>query len=236
MAKIKFSALVSEMSGKLNGSVIARGKNYTTLRNRVIPVNVNTASQSAVRQIFASISKNWSLLTEEQRIAWNNAVSQWKGTGIFADELQLTGKALYQKLNNNLLMNGFPGINLPPTKSLFPAVSMELTYTFAGGQIQVGGTVRTIDNQNFGIENIVAIWKFSKPLSAGTSNVSNKLVKIGQTEIPVDNNNIAEIFNDEYDAKFGARNFGTIGAEVFLLNTLTGETSKSVKETKTLIQ
>lgn len=235
MAKIKWSALVSEISGKLNGSVIARGKNYVTIRNRVIPVNPNTNEQSRVRQIFGVISKNWSTLTEEQRQAWNNAVAQWIGTGIFSDALTLSGKSLYQKLNNNLIMNGYEGISEPPAKTIFPAVSYELTYTVGGGAIQLGGTIRTIDNQNFGLNNLVAVWRFSKVATAGTSNLKGRAITLSKENILTNVAVLTTDLKDEYVARFGTLGYGTILGEVFILNKVTGERSLGITEMKTLM-
>lgn len=235
MAKIKWSALVSEISGKLNGSVIARGKNYVTIRNRVIPVNVQSSFQMEVRQIFGIISKNWSTLTEEQRQAWNNAVPQWIGTGIFADALTLSGKSLYQKLNNNLIMNGYEGISEPPVKTIFPAVNYELTYTIGGGAIQLGGTIRTIDNQNFGVNDLVAVWRFSKVASAGTSNLKGKAITLSQEDIATNVAILTTDLKDEYIQRFGTLGYGTILGEVFILNKVTGERSLGITEVKTLM-
>ncbi len=188
-----------------------------------------------VRQIFGVISKNWSNLSEEQRLAWNNAVSQWIGTGIFADTLTLSGKSLYQKLNNNLIMNGYEGISEPPAKTIFPAVNYELTYTVGGGEIQLGGTIRTIDNQNFGLNDLVAVWRFSIVATAGTSNLKGRAITLSQEDIPTDVPILTTDLKDEYIQRFGTLGYGTILGEVFILNKVTGERSLGITEVKTLM-
>lgn len=234
MAKIKFSALVSEMSGKLNGSVIARGKNYTTVRNRVIPVNVQSVAQTQVRQIFATISKNWSSLSESQREAWNQAVPDWVGTGIFADTLTQSGKSLYQKLNNNLLMNGFEGVNLPPMKTNFTAIAIN-SFEWVPGPAELNFEVNSIDGAPFPTSQNLII-KMTRPLTAGTSNVNNKFVKLRNVDFPgAAIPTIAGDLYDSYTAQFGNLPIpSTIGLECFLINKLTGETSLTVRKVITL--
>ena len=234
MAKIKFSALVSEMSGKLNGSVIARGKNYTTVRNRVIPVNVQSATQTQVRQIFATISKNWSSLSESQREAWNQAVPDWVGTGIFADTLTQSGKSLYQKLNNNLLMNGFEGVNLPPMKTNFTPIVIDMLGLIQGAS-ELNFEVNSIDGALFPTSQNLII-KMTRPLTAGTSNVNNKFVKLQNVVFQgASTPTFAGNLYDEYTAQFGNLPIpSTIGLECFLINNLTGETSLKARKVITL--
>lgn len=235
MAKIKFSALVSEMSGKLNGSVIARGRNYVTVRNRVIPTNVQSATQVQVRQIFATISKNWSSLSESQRVAWNEAVPDWVSTGIFADTLTQSGKSLFQKLNNNLFMNGFEGVNLPPMKTNFTPIVIDL-FEFAPGPIpELNLEVNSIDGALFPTSQNLII-KMTRPLTAGTSNVNNKFVKLQNVDLqgastPTFERNLYP----DYTAQFGSLPIpSTIGLECFLINNLTGETSLKARKVITL--
>lgn len=226
---------MSEMSGKLNGSVIARGKNYTTVRNRVIPVNVQSATQTQVRQIFATISKNWSSLSESQREAWNQAVPDWIGTGIFADTLTQSGKSLYQKLNNNLLMNGFEGVNLPPMKTNFTPIVID-SFEFIPGVIpELNLEVNSIDGALFPTSQNLII-KMTRPLTAGTSNVNNKFVKLQNGDLQgASTPTFEKNLYIDYIAQFGNLPIpSTIGLECFLINNLTGETSLKARKVITL--
>ena len=54
--KIKYSALVMGVSGKLNGSVGATNKGGAYLRNKGVVSNPNTPAQAAVRSRFGSLS------------------------------------------------------------------------------------------------------------------------------------------------------------------------------------
>lgn len=72
MAQVKFSALVSSVRGKLNGSVFQGNKGTTTLRNKPIKRNVTNQYTEEVRNINKMLSAEWKLLTEAQRLQWSN--------------------------------------------------------------------------------------------------------------------------------------------------------------------
>lgn len=114
MAKIKLSAIVSEMRGKLNGSVFSKNRGGAYLRTKVTPVNPQSLAQGLVRATLTALSQGWRGLTEAQRLAWNSAVSGFTSTDIFGDIKTPSGINLYNKLNLNLAAIGEAPINTPP--------------------------------------------------------------------------------------------------------------------------
>lgn len=116
MAKIKFSALVSEVRGKLNGSVLSKNRYGSYMRNKVTPVNPQTDSQVSARSVLSQFSQGWRSLTEAQRSAWIGAVNDWAGTNIFGDLVNPSGNNLYTKVNINLSTAGSAPVTLPPVK------------------------------------------------------------------------------------------------------------------------
>lgn len=120
MAKVKFSALVSEMRNKLNGSVFSKNRAGNYLRNKVTPVNPQTSFQTAVRSALTAASQAWRALTEAQRTAWNNAVSNFTGTDIFGDVKTPSGINLQNKLYLNANTIGGTPLTTPPS----PGVSV----------------------------------------------------------------------------------------------------------------
>lgn len=114
MAKIKLSAIVSQMSGKLNGSVFAKNRGGAYIRTKVTPVNPQSTAQMAVRAALTSLSQSWRGLTADQRAAWNAAVSNFTSTDIFGDIKTPSGINLYNKLNLNLDNIGVSPISTPP--------------------------------------------------------------------------------------------------------------------------
>lgn len=114
MAKVKFSALISDMRNKLNGSVFAKNRGGNYLRTKVTPVNPQSVAQTAARALLSSYSQGWKGLTQDQRNAWNSAVAQWATTDIFGDIKNPTGLQLYIRLNVNIELAGGTPITLPP--------------------------------------------------------------------------------------------------------------------------
>lgn len=114
MAKLKLSAIVSEMRGKLNGSVFSKNRGGAYLRTKVTPVNPQTIYQGNVRARLTSFSQAWRSLTQAQILAWNSAVSNFVGTDIFGDIKTPSGINLYNRLNLNLAAAGQASISNPP--------------------------------------------------------------------------------------------------------------------------
>lgn len=116
MAKVKFSALISEMRNKLNGSVFSRNRGGAYLRNKVTPLNPQTSAQVAARSLLTFFSQSWRSLSDDQRAAWNGSVASWSSTDIFGDTINPTGATLYIRLNCNISIAGGTAISLPPAQ------------------------------------------------------------------------------------------------------------------------
>lgn len=102
MAKIKYSALVSEMRNKLNGSVLSKNRYGNYVRNKVTPVNPQTVYQQAQRSALAGISASWRNLAQSERDSWINAAKSVPRTDIFGDSKILSGQAFFLSANLNL--------------------------------------------------------------------------------------------------------------------------------------
>lgn len=138
MAKVKFSALISEMRGKLNGSVFSRNRGGAYLRNKVTPLNPQTIFQVGVRAFFTTITQSWRGLSAANRTAWNSIVPNFVGTDIFGDSLTPSGSNLHQKLNLNLLNIGEPVITTPPIPApVIPFESMSIVISNGGGTVLI---------------------------------------------------------------------------------------------------
>lgn len=105
MTKIKFGAIVVDGRGKLGGHVLAKNRGGNYMRTKTTPTNPQTVFQSTIRAMFALIASGWSALTEDARKSWNDKAPQFARTNIFGDLKNPTGKALYQRLNQNLLLS-----------------------------------------------------------------------------------------------------------------------------------
>src|SRR5699024_3890868 len=121
---VKFSALVSGMRNKLNGSVFSVNAYGSYLRNKTSPTNPQTSYQQAQRQMLGSLSAQWKGLTQGQRDSWNSATADFKQTDAFGDIHELAGNTLFVKLNKNMLNAGAPIQSEAPAPIEIPTIAI----------------------------------------------------------------------------------------------------------------
>lgn len=124
MAKIKYSALVSDMRNKLNGSVLSANRYGSYIRNKVTPVNPQSIYQQNARQILSNLSSGYRNLSKNNIAAWNGSGVNFPFTDIFGDVKHLSGQTLFVKLNSNLLKVGQSQIDTPPMPAGFPDLAI----------------------------------------------------------------------------------------------------------------
>lgn len=193
MAKIKFGMMMTDASGKLGGQVFSKNRGGSYVRTKVTPTNPQTTAQMVVRGIFASISSAWSSLTEASRLSFNNLVGDYGTTDIFGDLHNPSGKALFQRLNQNLEISGQAQITVcvPPNAVPFANV-------ISAGDNGLGDTF-TVVTEGVTTGAKLVVWA-TPPLSQGTTFVKNRLRQIG-----VFNGGNALTLNifEDYQDKFG---------------------------------
>lgn len=81
MARISFSPLIVEASGKVKDTVFSRWKGRPYIRSRVTPANPNTASQQAVRNSLARCVALWQSVTADMKTNWNTYASPYSISG-----------------------------------------------------------------------------------------------------------------------------------------------------------
>lgn len=193
MAKIKFGMMMTDASGKLGGQVFSKNRGGAYVRTKVTPSNPQTTAQMTVRGIFASISSAWSSLTESARLSFNNLVDAYATTDIFGDLRNPSGKALFQRLNQNLEISGQAQITIcvPPSAVPFANVTSAIG-SEANNEFDVATSGDTTGSK-------IVVWA-TPPLSQGTTFVKNRLrqliVENGGDSVGVD-------ISAAYYAKFG---------------------------------
>lgn len=221
MAKVKFSALISEMRNKLNGSVFSRNRGGAYLRNKVTPLNPQTAAQVEARSLLATFSQGWRALTQVQRDAWSAAVSNWTTTDVFGDSVKPTGATLYIRLNINISIAGGAVISTPPAPVGVEALTLVELEALGTGNVLImdylPGSVPA------GVSMVV---EMTPCLSPGISNANSQFRIIDV--IPNGSTSPATL-SGPYLAKFGEL---VDGQKVFLrakmINITTGETSQKL--------
>lgn len=197
MALIKLTAIVDNISGKLNGTVFSKNKGGHYMRSKSMPSNPKTSFQSAVRARFGAIAQLWGALTEAQRNAWRAMASEYPYTNRLGDTKILSGFALHQKLNTNLALIGQPAVSNPPEPISPPGlIRLSLDASIAAEELNLQGEIA---DSVLSVPNVGVIMA-TPPLREGVSNFTNQLREIGTVE---DVTKISNVWND-YVNRFGA--------------------------------
>lgn len=181
--------------GKIGGHVATKNRSGAVIRTKVTPSNPQTSAQVAARAKITNFSKAWSGLTDSDRAAWNNAVTQFAKSNIFGDRVNPSGFNLYVALNSNIAIAGGTAIDVPPIK-----VDLGYESTFSATAVNATGVV-TLTFAPAIAAGTVAVIEATPSLSPGLSFVKNKfrIIKIAVTG---DVSPLA--VTAEYAAKFGA--------------------------------
>lgn len=219
MAKVKFSALISGMSGKLNGSVFAKNRGGAYIRNKVTPSNPSTSYQISVRAILADLAAAFRTLGQASIAAWNGAVSQWATTDVFGDLKNPSGINLYVRLNANIAKVGGTAITVPPAPLGTDLVLLD------GVTADVSDSEILLDSPSNAVPAGHALLIEATPcMSAGISNANGKFRQIHTIAAGQDPN--ADIFV-QWSDKFGALVAGQkLFVRVSTVRLATGEQSQ----------
>jgi hypothetical protein len=224
MAKIKTTAIVADIRGKLNGSVFSKNRGGAFIRTKVTPSNPQTPFQAGVRAILGSLAQAWRSLTEAQRNAWNAAVSNFTGTDIFGDIKTPSGINLYTKLNANLAQVGVSGLTNPP----LPEGAATLTTLSATADISDSELEVSAGSGNVPANNSLVI-RATAPQSPGKNFLKGKYRDV---RVVASGNPLTINVWSQYIARFGAPAAGQkIGIECYYVNTNTGEKSPALSTT-----
>ncbi|MEI6122700.1 MAG: hypothetical protein WCQ95_03660 [Bacteroidota bacterium] len=211
MASIKYSALISEMRGKLNGSVFSRNHYAAYVRNKVTPTNPRTVRQQEIRSVFANLSSQWRSLTQEQRNAWNTAVAEFLRTNIFGDSYKPSGINLFIRLNMNLYNIQHNMINMPPKPAPVDLIKIVTIKIDAINDIFFVIIQTTIPIRHFPVVSV------TRPLSPGINFVKSefRMIKFSFSTVFGHPDQYEIGLGPQYKSKFGSlSNF--IGQSLFV--------------------
>lgn len=120
-ALLKAGPLVSEISGRVANVIFSSNLGGAYARTGVIPLNPQSEFQAEVRSVLSYLSKEWSdTLTDAQRTAWEEFSKKNKVQNRLGDSIELTGIAMFCRLNANNSLLCPPGapVLLDPPSSL----------------------------------------------------------------------------------------------------------------------
>ena len=108
MARVKFSPIVTNISGSVGGVTFQRNKFGHTMRQKPLPPKSATSAQLYIRTLIASLQASWAGLTDVARLQWVR-YPDFSGQTIKHDKnVHLSGQGLYIKYQLLLLLMGKP--------------------------------------------------------------------------------------------------------------------------------
>lgn len=111
MARIIFSALVSTINGSIAGTTFQRNAYGHTVKKKPTIVNPNRRAQQPRKASMQFISQQWQNLSAAQRTAWANQAVTYPVPSRLNPAANLTGHALWLRLNLLRLLMGATVIN-----------------------------------------------------------------------------------------------------------------------------
>lgn len=104
MAKVKFGGLAQDARGKVDGVVYSKNQWGAYIRQKVSPVQPQTARQTLLRERMTTLSKRYStIISEAQRAAWTGFAKVNPVIDVFGNPQSLSGISAYVRLNQVIL-------------------------------------------------------------------------------------------------------------------------------------
>lgn len=122
MPKVKFSALVSDMKGKSQGSVFSTNSGGAYFRNNPSGGGRKSATWQAQKNSFSVLASQWKSLTLAQQIEWNDMGPSYPTTNAFGDQRIPSGYELFMRLNGTLSALNLPTLVTPVAPNSFPVM------------------------------------------------------------------------------------------------------------------
>lgn len=139
MARIKPSALVSDIRGKIGGSVFQKASSGLVVRAKSTPINKRTASQIISRNIAFLTTTAWLQLSAADRDQWANYVQYNPVNQRNSRELLISGQQAFLKFNNYRLQYSLSILTVPEFNKC-ELTPVELTLSRVGMMLRVSSS------------------------------------------------------------------------------------------------
>ncbi len=169
MARIKFSPIVSSVSGSIGSATIQRCSAGHILKNKQLFSKQGTHSQNLNKVYLSQVQSAWNNLSDTNRSLWNNFINLSKCRQKHNANLFLSSYNLFLKYNLIRLHSGGSILSTP-----------SFDYNVDNGAAPIVGYLSgslTVDFQyNFYTSGTYYLLKLTKPISPGSS-VNNVLFR-----------------------------------------------------------
>jgi multisubunit Na+/H+ antiporter MnhC subunit len=198
MALIKTSALISDIRGKLNGSVFQRTQGGLTLRTKSGFTNSNKQSQQPVKLAIANTQAAYNALSQSDLDLWNVYATYRNKSQKRNLSLKLSGHALFLQeiMMRQVMQQSIPDLvgNVVITPVLQPVPNPILITDIS---IAAANLIVTLDQILDPTVNYLCL-KISQPLSHSQASTTNKMKIIPFEQINSNTQNITTAWNSIY--------------------------------------
>lgn len=168
MANIKYGAIITEIKGKVGGSVFQSNKAGFTMKNKpkiaIDRAKARTFGDGHQNLLFSSAIKNWSQITEANRSSWSALVGTWQFNNKFGDVYNGSPYQIQNACNINRQLLELAMLAPAPTYN--PAVDPGLSYANFSLSGTFNGTI-----SNAGANGQLVYVEASQPVNP-TKNIS----------------------------------------------------------------
>ena len=172
MAVVKYGAIVTDIKGKIGGTVFQGGRSGGIIKNKPLARGVKKGVQigkwSIVKQTnnlnFGLITKSWGFLDENQRNSWSGLLGVWTFINKFGEVYNGTPYQIFMacSINRLILTNNLLNTAPPVKDAVDPEFNID-SWSLAAGLIitsnitlpneqtaVVSATFQTTNTKNFG--------------------------------------------------------------------------------------
>jgi len=140
MALVKLGGPVADIRGSIGGVVYSRNRSGAIARNRTIPINPGSETQTKIRSIMGVLRNAWyNTLTAAQRAAWDAYAEAVAMTNRVGESIKLSGWNHFSRSNACALYNDLAVVADGPVEMALPEQdeTLEITASEATGLISI---------------------------------------------------------------------------------------------------
>jgi hypothetical protein len=113
MARIKYSPIVTEISGSVKNATFQRNASGHTLRQKPYRKKINSLSQSVITAKMQQLNLSWNALNTQQKAIWSQFLSYIPAYQKNWPMIKLSSRMLFIKYNMYRLQAGFDIMTAP---------------------------------------------------------------------------------------------------------------------------
>jgi hypothetical protein len=138
MAKVKYGAIVGQVSGSIGASTHGHNRFGNYIRQRSIPVQPNSGQQLMRRAVLGTQSAAWAGIGATNMLGWKTWAQNNPIVDTLGDKRILTGHMSFVMANCRLEGLGWPTFATPPVKAHPNApTSISITATVASQNVSI---------------------------------------------------------------------------------------------------